>query len=50
VAEGIESSEQLAFLEGIGCDVIQGFYFSKPLPADEFKQYVLAKNKARCIG
>ncbi|MEJ6123718.1 EAL domain-containing protein [Vibrio sp. 2-Bac 85] len=50
VAEGIENSEQLAFLEGIGCDVIQGFYFSKPLPADEFEQYVLARNKTRYVG
>ncbi|WP_220485916.1 EAL domain-containing protein [Psychromonas sp. SR45-3] len=46
VAEGIENSEQLEFLKGIGCDVIQGFYFSKPLPADEFEQYVLTKNKS----
>lgn len=46
VAEGVEDSEQLAFLKKIGCDVIQGFYFSRPLPADEFEQYVLARNKA----
>lgn len=45
VAEGIENSEQLAFLKEIGCDVIQGFYFSKPLPAEQFQQYVLARNK-----
>jgi diguanylate cyclase (GGDEF)-like protein len=45
VAEGVEDNDQLEFMKGIGCDVIQGFYFSKPLPADEFEQYVLTKNK-----
>jgi EAL domain-containing protein (putative c-di-GMP-specific phosphodiesterase class I) len=36
VAEGIETSEQLAFLAGCGCDMYQGFFFSRPLPAAEF--------------
>ena len=36
VAEGVESERQLAFLKTLGCDEIQGYYFSTPLPADEF--------------
>lgn len=36
VAEGIETPEQLLFLRNMGCEYGQGFYFSKPLPADEF--------------
>lgn len=36
VAEGVETREQLEYLKGIGCDYIQGYYFSKPLPESEF--------------
>lgn len=38
VAEGVETKEQLSFLRTCGCETIQGFYFSKPLPEDEFFQ------------
>jgi EAL domain-containing protein (putative c-di-GMP-specific phosphodiesterase class I) len=36
VAEGVESSEDLAFLKENDCDEAQGFYFSQPVPADQF--------------
>lgn len=36
VAEGVESQEQLDALQGSSCDYLQGYYFSKPLPADQF--------------
>jgi diguanylate cyclase (GGDEF)-like protein/PAS domain S-box-containing protein len=35
VAEGVETEEQYTFLRHYGCDLIQGYLFSKPLPADE---------------
>ncbi|MBF0610447.1 MAG: EAL domain-containing protein [Magnetococcales bacterium] len=36
VAEGVENLEQIAFLAQQRCDQLQGFYFSKPVPLDEF--------------
>ncbi|MBR9909147.1 MAG: EAL domain-containing protein [Gammaproteobacteria bacterium] len=39
VAEGVETAEHLELLRRERCDIIQGFYFSKPLPADEFFKY-----------
>ena len=42
VAEGVETQAQLKLLRDAGCDVVQGFYFSRPLPADEFTQNILA--------
>ncbi|HEX7811619.1 MAG TPA: EAL domain-containing protein [Burkholderiales bacterium] len=35
VAEGVETREQLDFLRKLGCDQIQGYYFSKPIPSNE---------------
>lgn len=36
VAEGVESEEQIEFLKDMGCDMVQGFYYSKPLKLEEF--------------
>ena len=40
VAEGVEKEEQYLFLKENGCDVIQGYYFSKPLPFEDFEKLV----------
>lgn len=44
VAEGVETPEQLAFLKSLGCNRAQGYYFSKPLPAEEFAQLLRSWN------
>lgn len=40
VAEGVETYDQLDFLKGLGCQYVQGFYFSHPLPGDKFEKVV----------
>lgn len=40
VAEGVEEAEQIEHLRKCGCDIIQGYVFSRPLPADKFKELV----------
>jgi len=37
VAEGVETAQELAYMNALGCKTIQGFLFSKPLPTDEFE-------------
>ena len=43
VAEGVEIKEQVDFLAEQGCDMIQGFYYAKPMPADEYVEKLTAK-------
>ena len=38
LTEGVETAEQLSFLQQAGCERIQGYYFSKPIPYGEFVQ------------
>ena len=40
VAEGVEDEATLHRLEGLGCDLAQGYHFSKPLPAEAFNKWV----------
>ncbi len=39
-AEGVENQEILDFLASIGCDKVQGYFISRPVPADEFESFV----------
>lgn len=40
VAEGVETEEELKMLKDAGCDIIQGYYFSKPIPPEEMSRFV----------
>ena len=44
VAEGVETKENLEYLREMGCHFIQGYYFSKPLPADDFVAFIRKHN------
>ncbi len=40
IAEGVETEEQLEFLKSINCDMAQGYYYSKPIPVEEFEEFM----------
>jgi diguanylate cyclase (GGDEF)-like protein/PAS domain S-box-containing protein len=50
VAEGVETESQLAFLEDSGCEMAQGYHFSKPLPADQFLTMLRQQGDAKEVG
>ena len=41
IAEGVETEEQLLTLKEMGCDIVQGYYFSKPVEAKEFEKFII---------
>lgn len=45
IAEGVETAEQMATLRALGCTFAQGFYFSKPIPAEEYEAFLLEKKQ-----
>jgi len=46
IAEGVETNAQANFLTSVGCDIIQGFLYSKPLPEEEYVQ-LMSQSKER---
>ena len=45
VAEGVETEEQYLVLKSLGCDMIQGFYFSRPVPEEQFREFLLKRKE-----
>ncbi|MBQ3253022.1 MAG: EAL domain-containing protein, partial [Acholeplasmatales bacterium] len=41
LCEGVETKELIDFLQSIGCNIVQGFYYDRPLPSEEFKNKYL---------
>ena len=40
IAEGVETKNQADFLKSIGCEIIQGYYYAKPMPAEDFEEFL----------
>jgi EAL domain-containing protein (putative c-di-GMP-specific phosphodiesterase class I) len=47
IAEGVENERQLALFKQKKCDEIQGYYFSRPIPADEFNRLIKKNFRAK---
>ena len=45
LGEGVETIEQLDFLRNNGAEMVQGYYYSKPLPLAEFESFIKEWNK-----
>ncbi len=45
ISEGVETAEQMLTLKSMGCDIVQGYYFSPPLPPEEFEHFIAEKKK-----
>ena len=45
VAEGVETESQLLLLKNAKCDIVQGYYFSRPLPAEEFAKLIVREKE-----
>ena len=43
IAEGVETEEQMVTLKGMGCDFVQGYYFSAPVPSERFEDFLVQR-------
>jgi EAL domain-containing protein (putative c-di-GMP-specific phosphodiesterase class I) len=45
IAEGVETEEQLRKLKDMGCIYVQGYYYAKPMPTEDFEKYLVTQNR-----
>lgn len=45
LAEGVETEEQIQLLNSVECDMVQGFYYARPMPIEKFREYLKEFNK-----
>ncbi len=50
IAEGVETEEQMRCLKAMGCDLAQGFYFSRALPAEEYERFIIERRSSAAAG
>ena len=50
IAEGIETEEQLDAMRSLGCDIVQGYFFSRPVPPEDFEPFILQLKEAEKAG
>ncbi len=48
IAEGVETEEQMRKLKELGCAVVQGYYFARPMPAADFESYLIERRRNEC--
>ena len=48
LAEGVETKEQVELLHNIGCDQVQGYYYAKPMPENEFFELLKEQEQSHC--
>jgi len=46
VAEGVETADQMHTLKAMGCDIVQGYYFSRPLPAGDYESFLVTRRES----
>ncbi|MCF0111406.1 MAG: EAL domain-containing protein, partial [Erysipelotrichaceae bacterium] len=47
ITEGVETKEQAVFISGIGCAMMQGYYFSKPIPVEQFEDLLMTARERK---
>ena len=50
IAEGVETSEQINLLKGMGINYVQGFYYYKPIPINEYESLIADENNISTDG